>query len=345
MTAEPVEPAGGTAVPAAGGTGVALPLGLALPVAGHVEVARRAEALGYHRVWAAEAGTNDAFGLLTACAAATSRVGLATGVVPIFTRTPALMAQCAATLQDASGGRFTLGLGVSSPTVVAAWNGVPYDRPLARMRSYAGVVTALLRGERVDTGGDGLYPVRGYRLLMHVPAPPPVMVGALNRRMLRLAGEVSSGALLNWIGVGAVPDALAELRRGAAGRAVRSAAFVRVCVTADVEAARRWAQREVMGYVTVAAYRTAFDSHGWGAATAEAMARWDAGDRRGAAAGLPDAFVDSLCLYGEAADVRRRFAAFGSAGVDEPIAFLFSGQRDAGAVRAELDATMEALAP
>jgi alkanesulfonate monooxygenase SsuD/methylene tetrahydromethanopterin reductase-like flavin-dependent oxidoreductase (luciferase family) len=162
-------------------TGLALPLNLLLPVAGQVDVAARAEALGYDTVWAAEAGTNDAFGLLTACAVATSRIHLATGVLPIFTRTPALMAQSAATLQDVSGGRFALGLGVSSETIVTRWNGVPYDRPLDRMREYVSVVRLLLAGEKV-TRPSALYPVDGYRLLMHVPSPPaPVLVGVRRR--------------------------------------------------------------------------------------------------------------------------------------------------------------------
>ncbi|HWL35668.1 MAG TPA: LLM class flavin-dependent oxidoreductase, partial [Frankiaceae bacterium] len=139
-------------------TGLALPLNLLLPVAGQADVARRAEALGYSTVWAAEAGTNDAFGLLAACASVTSTVGLATGVLPIFTRTPALMAQSAATLQDWSGGRFALGLGVSSATIVTRWNGVPYDRLLDRMRDYTLAVRDLLTGEKVTRASD-LYPV------------------------------------------------------------------------------------------------------------------------------------------------------------------------------------------
>src|SRR4051794_20214866 len=127
-----------------GGTGLALPLNLGLPVHGFTEVAARAEALGYDRLWAAEAGTADAFALLTACAAVTGRLGLATGVVPIQTRTPSLMAQAAATVQDASSGRLSLGLGVSSPTIVSRWNGVAYDAPLERMREYVPIVRALL---------------------------------------------------------------------------------------------------------------------------------------------------------------------------------------------------------
>jgi probable F420-dependent oxidoreductase len=326
-------------------TGLALPLNLLLPVAGQVDVARRAESLGYDTVWAAEAGTNDAFGLLTACAAATSTIGLATGVLPIFTRTPALMAQSAATVQDFSGGRFALGIGVSSQTIVTRWNGVPYDRLLDRMREYTLAVRALLTGEKVTRESD-LYPVDGYRLLLHVPSPPPpVLVGALNPAMLRLAGEFSDGALLNWIGVHAVPAALAEVAAGASGAPRRNAVFVRVCVTSDVDAARAWARREVMGYVTVPAYRRAFGTQGWGAVCDAAMALWDAGDRKGAAASLPEEFVDSLCLAGSASSVRERFDAFRAAGVDEPVAFLFSGQREVPAIVGELEATMAALAP
>ena len=326
-------------------TGLALPLNLLLPVSGLADVARRAEALGYDTVWAAEAGTNDAFGLLTACASATSHVTLATGVLPIFTRTPALMAQCAATLQDWSGGRFELGLGVSSETIVSRWNGVPYDHLLDRMREYVGIVRQLLTWEKVSHSSP-LYSVDGYRLLLNVPSPPPpVLIGALNPGMLRLAGEVSDGALLNWIGSAAVPSALAHVAAGAGGEPRRNAVFVRVCVTSDVDAARAWARREVMGYVIVPAYRRAFGVQGWASVCADAMALWDAGDRKAAAASLPDEFVDTLCLAGSASSVRERFDAFRAAGVDEPVAFLYSGQREVPAIVAELEATMAALAP
>ena len=326
-------------------TGLALPLNLLLPVAGQADVAKRAEALGYSTVWAAEAGTNDAFGLLAACAATTSSIELATGVLPIYTRTPSLMAQSAATLQDWSGGRFALGLGVSSPTIVSRWNGVPFDRPLARMREYVAIVRELLTWEKVTHSSD-LYTVDGYRLLLRVPSPPPpILLGALNPAMLRLAGEVSDGALLNWIGAASVPDALAHVAEGAGGEARRNAVFVRACVTSDVDAARVWARREVMGYVIVPAYRRAFGTQGFGDVCDEAMAKWDAGDRKGAAASLPDEFVDTLCLAGPADEVRKRFDEFRAAGVDEPVAFLFSGQTELDAVVAELESTMAALAP
>ena len=326
-------------------TGLALPLNLLLPVAGLADVAKRAEGLGYSTVWAAEAGTNDAFGLLAACASTTSRIGLATGVLPIFTRTPALMAQSAATLQDWSGGRFLLGLGVSSQTIVTRWNGLPYDRLLDRTREYVSVVRRLLTWDKVSHESD-LYPVDGYRLLLNVPSPPPpILLGALNPAMLRLAGEVSDGALLNWIGAPSVAAALAHVAEGAGGEPRRNAVFVRVCVTSDLDAARAWGRREVMGYVIVPAYRRAFGTQGWTAECEAAMKLWDSGDRKAAAASLPDEMVDSLGVAGPADDVRTKFDAFRAAGVDEPVAFLFSGQREVPAIVAELEATMAALAP
>ncbi len=328
---------------AVGGTGLALPLNLALPVRGFVDVAARAEAAGYDRLWVAEAGNNDAFGLLTAVALGTSTVGLATGVVPIYTRTPSLMAQCTATLQDVSGGRFTLGVGVSSKTIVERWNGVAYDRPLGRIREYVEIVRRLLAWEKLDFDGT-YYDVHGYLLLMHNPQPPsPIILGALNEQMRRVGGEVADGVCLNWIGAHAVTGALAHVQAGP--RETSNACFVRVCVTDDVEAVRRWARREVMSYVTVPAYRKAFGVQGWADVTARAMQLWDAGDRKGAGASLPAEFLDTLVIAGPADDVRERFEAYRSAGVDEPVAFLVSGQTDPDAVRAELAATMAALAP
>ena len=129
------------------------------------------------------------------------------------------------------------------------------------------------------------------------------------------------------------------------GGPAKTAVFVRVCVTDDVEAARAWARREVMGYVIVPAYRRAFERQGFTDVCAAAMKLWDDGDRRAAAASLPDAFVDALCLAGPADDVRERFERFRAAGVDEPVAFPFSGAGTAEGVQTELEATLAALAP
>jgi alkanesulfonate monooxygenase SsuD/methylene tetrahydromethanopterin reductase-like flavin-dependent oxidoreductase (luciferase family) len=221
---------------AVGGTGLALPLNLALPVRGFVEVAQRAEAAGYDRLWAAEAGNNDAFGLLTAVALGTSRVGLATGVVPIYTRTPSLMAQCTATLQDVSGGRFTLGVGVSARRSSSAGTaslrqaarphqGVRRGRPAAARLGEARPRRHLLRRARLHAADE------------QPAAAEPDHPRRPERADARAGGEVADGVCLNWIGAHAVADALAQVKAGPARRA--TPCFVRVCVTDDVDASAR----------------------------------------------------------------------------------------------------------
>jgi hypothetical protein len=100
-----------------------------------------------------------------------------------------------------------------------------------------------------------------------------------------------------------------------------------------------------MGYVIVPAYRSAFERQGFAAVCATAMLSWEAGDRRGAAASLPNEFIDELCISGSSEQVRAKFERFRAAGVDEPVAFPFSGAGTAEGVRTELEATLAALAP
>jgi F420-dependent oxidoreductase-like protein len=110
-----------------------------------VEAVKRAEELGYHSVWTAEAYGSDAVVPLTFLAAHTSRIKLGTAVLQISARSPAMTAMTAATLDNLSGGRFLLGLGVSGPQVVEGWHNQPFDEPLVRVREYVEVVRMILR--------------------------------------------------------------------------------------------------------------------------------------------------------------------------------------------------------
>jgi alkanesulfonate monooxygenase SsuD/methylene tetrahydromethanopterin reductase-like flavin-dependent oxidoreductase (luciferase family) len=238
---------------------------------------------------------------------------------------------------------------VSSAVVVGDWNGVPWDPSLRRVREYLTIVSELLTGARV-TCESGPYVMRGSRLLMHVPDPPPAIVlAALGPNMLSLAGEMASGAVLNYAGSRSVPDLVGRVQAAAkaAQRADggKTAIFVRACVVDDPELARLFVQREVMYHVTVKAYRRVFEAQGWGEACTEAMRWWAEGDRKRAAASLPDAMTDALILAGPAEDIRARFEAFRETGVDEPIVFPIASRTDPTQARAELDATLCALAP
>src|SRR5438067_5037895 len=146
-------------------------LGLNLPYEGSlafpeaVELAQRAEARGFDSVWMPEAYGTDAISILGALAARTERIRLGTGIVNVFSRTPALLAQTAATLDLISGGRFILGLGTSGHQVISGWHGMAFDRPLVRMRETIAIGRQVLRRDRLIFEGEGFRLDKGLKLL------------------------------------------------------------------------------------------------------------------------------------------------------------------------------------
>src|ERR1700733_1299961 len=147
---------------------------------------RLAESLGYDSVFTTHIAGRESLTVVTAYALATTRIRVGTGVVPLYTRTPATMAQTAATIDELSGGRLTLGLGVSHRPVVEGWHGQTIDRPVAEMREYASIVRAILRGEDPPSGEKRQ---TGFRLFGVDRCPElPIYVAALSPAMLRLAG-------------------------------------------------------------------------------------------------------------------------------------------------------------
>src|SRR5215212_10571686 len=133
-------------------------------------LAKRAEDLGYDGLWSAESTHHDGFTPLVIAAEHTERVRLATGIVNVFTRGPALLAQSAAALADVSEGRFVLGLGASSNVIVEQWNGIPFRRPLLKVSDTIDYLRAVLAGER----GPG-----GFKLQSPPAQPVPIVLAAL----------------------------------------------------------------------------------------------------------------------------------------------------------------------
>lgn len=153
-----------------------------------VRLAVAAERLGYARFGAAEGWTYDAVVLLTQLAGATSRIGLATSVLPVWSRTPAAIAMAAAGLQHASGGRFVLGLGAGSPPLVEGLHGLTWERPIERIRATLIAIRALLDGARLPLDREDVRPLR---LGIPPEQPIPIVLGALSPVSLRLAGELA----------------------------------------------------------------------------------------------------------------------------------------------------------
>jgi alkanesulfonate monooxygenase SsuD/methylene tetrahydromethanopterin reductase-like flavin-dependent oxidoreductase (luciferase family) len=216
-----------------------------------ISLAVRAEELGYTRFVTAEGWTQDAVVLLAQIAGVTSRIGLATAVLPVWSRTPAAIAMAAAGLQRASGGRFALGLGASSPPLVEGLHGLAWRQPVDRMRSTVMAVRALLDGARLPLDREG---VRALRLGALPSQYVAILLAALAPSSIRLAGELVDDWMPFLWARSRLSDGRALLTEGEARAeapsATRVAASVPLAVGPDEETARQIAAGWLLAYLT-----------------------------------------------------------------------------------------------
>jgi alkanesulfonate monooxygenase SsuD/methylene tetrahydromethanopterin reductase-like flavin-dependent oxidoreductase (luciferase family) len=216
-----------------------------------IHLAQRAEELGYARFGTAEGWTHDAVVLLTEIAAVTDRIALATSVLPVWSRTPGAIAMAAASLQRASGGRFALGLGASSPPLVEGLHGLTWERPVERLRATLVAVRALLAGERVPLERDDVRPLR---LGVPVEPPVPIVLAALAPASVRLAGELADEWLPFLWARDRIPDGRALLAEGESAaeqpRSTRVGMSVPLAIAENEETARMIAAGWLLAYLT-----------------------------------------------------------------------------------------------
>ena len=272
-----------------------------IPLAAHGDLFRRIEAAGYDDVWTSETAGYDGFTPLALAAVHTRRLRLATGVVNPFTRGPAVLAQHCAALADASGGRFVLGLGSSSNVIVERWNGIPFEKPLTRMRTAIEALRPVLAGER----GPG-----GFKLETPPAAPVPIVVAALRGRMLGLAAEAGDGAFTNFLPLGGTRQVAEAF--GAPDKELVCRFF---CFPAPEDEALPAARRMLAAYATVPVYTAFFRWLGWGERIDPMLAAWAEGDRRRALELVPDELVREVFLFGDADAQRERLRAFAEGGI------------------------------
>jgi probable F420-dependent oxidoreductase len=302
-----------------------------------VSTARLAGDVGYRSFWTAETTGPEAFSLLGAVGAAAPALDLGTGVLALQLRTPMVVAMAGATLQALHPGRdVLLGIGISSPVVTQRWHGVPYgERPLDRVREYVTLLRACLSGEKVDFAGD-FYRVEGFRLGVRLgERKPKIVVGALNPAMLRLAGELADGVLLNYLPATHVPWSVSQVRAGG-DATVYAYVHAGVCERHEgIDLARR----DLFSYAVVDSYARNFERAGFGDEVAEIRARFQAGDRDGAVAAVSDRMVDAIDVMGGADAVHKTMRDYADAGVDVPVLMPLPWGRDR---RASADATIRA---
>jgi probable F420-dependent oxidoreductase len=286
--------------------GLTLPLPM-LPLRQSEDIVRRAEAAGYTDLWSGETNGPDGFTPLALAAAWTERVQLGTGVVGVFTRGPALLAQEAAALTDASGGRFWLGIGASSDRIVEGWNKIPFERPLTKVSETVDFLRSALAGDRTETG---------FKLEQAPSKPPPIVLAALRGKMLRLAVEKGDGAFTNYLPLSDVPKVVEQLDGAPDGFELLCRFF---CMPGEREQVEPLARFMFASYATVPVYEAFFRWLGHGEAIDPVVEAWNARDRKRAAELAPWGLIEEVFLFGSPEAIRERLGAFMEAGVTVPV--------------------------
>jgi len=282
-----------------------------------LELAGLADELGYESLWIPESWGYDATTILGAVAARTSRLRLASGIFNVYSRTPALIAQIAATLQSMSSGRFILGLGTSGPQVVERWHGVPFRRPLGRTRECVEIVRLALSGGRVDYSGRD-FTLSGFKLAAPT-GPVPIFLAALGPANIRLTAQIADGWLPIFAARGGM-EAMLQSFHASLSEAGRSRNEVDVAAYIPCLAGSsgpRLARAQIAYYIGGMgtfyhdfAYRMRF------AREADAIATyWRAGDRDAAASAVSEDMLRACAILEGPEPLHDQLAAFRREGV------------------------------
>ena len=262
------------------------------PLSRIVAELQRFEEAGFAHAFASQIFGPDALTLLAVAGAQVPRIGLGTGVVPVYPRHPMMLAQQALTVQAATGNRLLLGIGLSHQVVVEGMWGYSFDRPLAYMREYLASLMPLLHGETVSSTGERVTTNAFSPVGPKEASAPPVLVAALGPAMLRLAGTVADGTMTWMTGVSTIRDHIAPTIAAAASEAGRPAPRVFVAlpvvVTSDVAAAKERIDKVTAIYPTLPSYKAMLDKEGAASASDIALI------------GSESEVVDALGQLGEA---------------------------------------------
>jgi F420-dependent oxidoreductase-like protein len=319
---------------------------------------QEADRLGFHSVWSAEAYGSDAVSTIAWIAAQTRRIGVGTAIMQIPARTPTLAATTALTLDQLSGGRFLLGLGVSGPQVVEGWHGVAFGKPLLRTREYVDIVRAVWRRDKPLSFAGAYYQIpyagpdatglgKPLRSILHATREIPIYLAAIGPRNVALAAEIADG----WLPVFFSPDRMAIFREWleqgfrAAGSGKSRDRFdvaptVPVVLGPDIDRCRAVVKPRLALYVGGMGargknfYNELVRRYGYEEAAERVQELYLAGKKEEAAAAVPDALVDEVALCGPRERIRERLGRWTASGVTTMICGV--GQREALVTMAEL---------
>ncbi|WP_254536988.1 TIGR04024 family LLM class F420-dependent oxidoreductase [Halomarina litorea] len=311
-------------------TGHDVPVDLVLMVSDHdsldgiADQAQLAEEHGFERVSAGETTGWDMVSTFAVVGERTDSIGISNDVLSPFGRAPTVLAQTALTMHEATGGRFRLGLGTSSPAIAERWHGAEFDRPLRRLRETIDIVREVYEGGRVEYDGD-IFELGGLSYERDVPeTPPPIDVAALGPKAVELTGRFADGWVPQLFTPDGLGDRMEDLHRGAGlgdrdPEGLRVAPLVRCFASEDRDRARE-TTRSMVAFLMGAYgpfYGKSVAQQGYEDVVEEVRAAWEERDTDAMAAALPDELLDDLAACGTPEEVHEQIERFGAVdGVD-----------------------------
>ena len=272
-----------------------------------VDIARLADARGFHSVWTTEFFNHHGFVRMTAVATATTRVQVGSAIAYAFMRTPVLAAAAAMDIDELSGGRVILGLGSGTRSMNEKWYSLPFDKPPApRMREAVELIRATFAAQK---GGGLSYDGKYYQIQIPQyvrPGAPreqiPIYIAGVNKYMIRTAARVADGLIGHPI---YTRKYIAEkVLPALEGSKCELAPYVVCSISDDPDQARREARAQIGFYYTTRLYHSILDVHGWRGIGEEIAQAFRRGDMKGMAAAVPDELVDAIAITGRPDEVR-----------------------------------------
>ena len=299
---------------------VTLPMGPRLEDS--ITLVEWAEANGFDDVWFSDAMAPDSLTMAAAVAPYTRRMRVGVAVTPVYTRTPAVFAATANVLGQLLPGRFVLGLGSSSQTIMERFNGIQMEKPLTRVKETAIIVRSMLAGEKSGFELSTLHS-RGYRQ-EPLPAPPPIYLAALRPKMIEMAAEHGDGVIFNLWPQKALPKMLEHVEIGArrAGKRLEDIEIVNrsvVMVSDDIEDAKARFRNHYAPYYANPVYNNFLKWAGYPDEAEGILAGWAARDRELSTGSITDEIIEAVAIIGDVDKVHRRFREDAAGGIDTNI--------------------------
>ena len=272
-------------------------------------------------LWVPESWGRESFATLGAISQVTKKVSLGTSIINIYSRTPAIVAMAATTLDMLSDNRTIIGLGASTAAIVENWHGLKFNRPASRMKEYIECLRLMTRGEKVKYNGE-FFQINNFRIL-HQPqrANIPIFMAAVNKKMVSMASKLADGILLYLRPLEELKRTATELKQATKGKSFEIAcSFICAMSNKEPEKARARAATTLAFYIAVGEYYSKFlADNGFKIEVEEITAEYRKAGADNAAKYVSDRMLSSLVICGSSEECRESLSKFLSTGITLPI--------------------------